>query len=107
MTFAEAVKTVRTRRALTQAALAKKAGLSRTQVARYERGLAPGPQALQRLVGGLGFASGLELLADAGDAEAVEKLKSTRTPSRGSRVWWLLARRAQVRIARQRDASRR
>src|SRR6266545_4282454 len=76
VTFAEAVKTVRTRRALTQAALAKKAGLSRRQVARHERGLAPGPQSLQRLVGGLGFASGLELLADAGDAEAVEKLKS-------------------------------
>jgi transcriptional regulator with XRE-family HTH domain len=78
MTFAVAVRRVRTSRKLTQAELAVAAGLSRTQVSRIESGLAPGPLARQRLVGALRFRSLLELQAAAGDTEAIERLEGQK-----------------------------
>lgn len=74
MTFAQAIRCVRTARKLTQAALADRAGLSRTQLTRLEGGLKPGPRALQGILGAFGFTIGDELLAAAGDADAIEKL---------------------------------
>jgi len=74
MTFAEAVRRVRTERKLTQAELATRARLSRTQLTRLEGGLLPGPLARQALLGALGFTNTIALLAAAGDTEAVERI---------------------------------
>lgn len=74
MTFAEAVRRVRTSRRLTQAGVAKRAGLTRSQLCRIENGLKPGSGTYQRLVGALGFTMGDELFAAAGDRAARKRL---------------------------------
>ena len=85
LTFAEAVKRVRTSRNLTQQQLAAKAHLSRTQLVRLEAGLKPGPLARQRLVGALGFSNVLGLLAAAGDREAIERIAGHSVNDRAKR----------------------
>ncbi len=74
MTFAEAIRHVRTARKLTQAELALRAGITRTTLVRLENGLLPGPLARQRLLGAFGFAIGAELFAAAGETKAIEHL---------------------------------
>jgi transcriptional regulator with XRE-family HTH domain len=67
MTFAEAIRRVRTARRLTQADLAARAGITRTTLTRLEGGLKPGPLARQHLLGALRFANLNELYAAAGE----------------------------------------
>lgn len=74
MSFAQAVRRVRTSRKLTQAELAERAGITRTTLVRIENGLKPGPLAHQRLLDALGFTLGAELLAAAGDRGAAAHL---------------------------------
>ena len=74
ISFAEAVRRVRTSAGLTQAELAERAGLTRTTLVRLENGLQPGPLAQQRLVAAFGFTIGAELFAAAGDRVAAAHL---------------------------------
>jgi transcriptional regulator with XRE-family HTH domain len=61
---------------MTQATLAARSGLSRTQLVRIERGqVKPAPGTYNRLVGALGYTLGAELLAAAGSASAAEHVK--------------------------------
>jgi transcriptional regulator with XRE-family HTH domain len=79
LSSAEAIRLVRKERGMTQAELAKRARLSRTQVLRIEREQVGLGNAYQWIVGALGFTFGHELEAAA--AEIARKRRRTRVSS--------------------------
>lgn len=93
MTFADAIRRVRTSAKMTQRELAAHAGISRTQLVRIEGGLKPGPQTRQRLIGALRFSNLNELFAAAGDREA--KLRGQ----------WLGAEKARAELVARREGA--